>query len=286
MKLALLTITALIAFAGNSILCRGALAQNLIDPTTFTAIRLISGACLLICLAHGNGVTSKASSQKHGLAAFFLFAYALAFSWAYIRLDAGVGALILFGCVQLAILAVDSLRGNRPSGLALLGSFLALAGLIYLLLPGSRAPDLLSGGLMALAGIAWGGYTLLGRGSATPITDSAKNFFLTIPWVALSLVILLLATNDQFFATPKGALFALASGALASGVGYAIWYSVLPSLKGIEAGALQMLVPLLTAIAGLVFFEETISLRLIIASVMILLGLGLVLVARHRASLR
>jgi drug/metabolite transporter (DMT)-like permease len=270
-----LTLLALVAFAANSIFCRLALHTGAIDAMSFTSVRLLSGALMLALLLylrsrHQNTLTRQ---MFNPLPAICLFGYAMLFSWAYTLLDTGTGALILFGTVQLTMIGRSLLGGSHLTRLECGGSAMAISGLTYLLLPGVSAPSLPAAGAMALAGIAWGGYTLLGKASKDALAGSAVNFMLTLP---LALLISLLDITDTHIST-AGISYAVASGALASGCGYAIWYQVLPRLGTTTAATVQLSVPMLAAFGGTLFLSETISDRLLIASCLTLGGIALVI---------
>ena len=274
----LLTAVAMLAFAGNSLLCRLALKTTEIDPATFTSLRLLSGAlmlALLLRLRHG-----RAAMAGSWGGATALFIYAAAFSFAYGSLAAGVGALLLFGAVQISMLLWGWLQGERPGPMSLAGLLLAFAGLLTLLLPGASAPALGGSLLMLLAGVAWGTYSLLGRTSSDALAATTGNFVRSLPMAALlSLVLLQTASWDM-----NGVLYALASGALASGLGYAIWYMAIVDLKAIQAATVQLSVPIITALAGGLLLDEALSLRLTLSSLAVLGGIALVLAARQRAT--
>ncbi|WP_028627976.1 DMT family transporter [Metapseudomonas resinovorans] len=270
----LLTALAMLAFAGNSLLCRLALKETAIDAASFTAIRIASGALmlwLLLRLRH-----TPLASTGNWRAALALFVYAAAFSYAYLQLDAGAGALLLFGAVQLCMVVFGLLRGERLNPQQALGFALATGGLVVLLLPGATAPPLVGGLLMLLAGLAWGVYTLLGRQAGLPLAATAGNFIRALPFAAL----LLLPFIDQLTLDLPGLIYALLSGALTSGIGYAIWYSALPGLGALQAASVQLSVPVLAALGGALLLGETISLRLALVSLAVLGGIALVLRAK------
>lgn len=273
----LLTLLALIALSGNSVLARLALAGSDLDAAGFTAIRLLSGA---LCLALIIGLRRSPSTQRirgSWSSALALFVYALTFSYAYLSLATGTGALILFGFVQLTMILIGWLTGQRLSIQEGLGMLLAFAGLTYLMLPRTGTPSLTGFVLMAIAGIAWGIYTLRGRGSQDAVADTAWNFIRTVPMTAA----LLLATLSALQWDTYGALMAMLSGALTSGLGYALWYTVLRSLTMTQAAVLQLSVPLLAAFGGILFAAEPITQTFMIASALILGGIGLVTRARQ-----
>ncbi|MBI3716068.1 MAG: DMT family transporter [Betaproteobacteria bacterium] len=270
-RVALLTGIAMLAFAGNSLLCRVALAQTGIDAASFTALRLASGAIVLWLLVRQNG--HRPEGRGNGWSALALFVYAAAFSFAYISLTAATGALLLFGAVQTTMIGFGLVRGEKFRPMQMLGFALALGGLIGLLLPGLAAPPLFGAALMLLAGVAWGVYSLRGRGGGDPVRVTAGNFLRAAPIaIALALVMLPYAKVDI-----AGVAYAIASGALASGLGYAVWYSVLPALKATQAATVQLSVPVIAAIGGIVFLGESMSLRLVLASAAILGGIAIVI---------
>ncbi len=275
---AALTVLALIAFAGNSVFCRLALAGPIIDPASYTAVRLITGAVTLWIIAAFRRKESFGKSGGSWISASMLFLYAVTFSFAYISLSTGTGALILFAAVQITMIAVGLYAGERPEILEWLGLFIAISGLIYLVSPGITAPSILGSLLMAIAGIAWGVYSLRGRGASDPVGATTDNFLRTVP-LAVGLILLWLSTLTI---TPMGFLWAALSGSITSGVGYVLWYAALPRLTATRAATVQLAVPVLAALAGVVVLSEAISLRLVISSVAILGGVGLA-VSRHKA---
>ncbi len=279
MKVVVLTAIAMFAFAANSVLARLAFATAHAEPLSYTGIRLASGAVVLAALlwlrrAPGTPVTIGGSWR----AAAALFGYALAFSIAYILLGAGTGALILFASVQIGILGWAVFRGDRPGTLEWLGLAIALAAFAYLVSPGLVAPHPLGTLLMVGSGLCWAAYTLLGRGSKAPLVDTAGNFIRCLP-VALLIIVagLLLHPID-----PGAVAYAVASGALASGLGYAVWYAVLPSLARTQAAVVQLTVPAIAAAGGVLLIAEPPTLRLVIASIGILGGVALALLAADR----
>ena len=272
----LLTMIAMLAFAGNSLLCRLALKTTSIDPASFTSLRLLSGALMLAILLRLRHTKAPAAGSWSGAAALFI--YAAAFSFAYVSLDAGAGALLLFGAVQISMLLWGLYQGERPGPLSLVGLLMAFAGLLVLLLPGASAPPLGASLLMIVAGVAWGAYSLLGRGSSDPLAATASNFVRSVPLTAtLSLAFLYTAQWHSL-----GALYAVASGALASALGYAIWYSAIRDLKAIQASTVQLSVPIITALAGALLLGEALTLRLSLSAIAVLGGIALVLGNRQR----
>jgi drug/metabolite transporter (DMT)-like permease len=270
-----LTALAMTAFAANSILCRLALKATQIDPASFTLIRLVSGsAALWIIVRVRSGTTASAGNWR---SAWSLFAYAAAFSYAYVTLDAGTGALLLFGAVQATMILVGLARGERLTVLQTGGLLLALGGLVSLLLPGATAPPWIGAILMTAAGVAWGAYSLLGRGSTRPTATTAGNFLR-----GAALATLLSAVALPWFNwDPVGALYASLSGAIASGMGYAIWYTALPGLQATQAATVQLSVPVIAAAGGVLLLGEHLTPRLLLCSAAILGGIALVLRARR-----
>jgi drug/metabolite transporter (DMT)-like permease len=283
-KIFLYTVLALIAFAANSLLCRLALSRNAIDAATFSAVRLASGALILLIIAFAVNRKSAFSSNADAVSAFWLFLYAIAFSFAYLSLSAGTGALILFGAVQATMIIYVLFKGERFFRSEWVGLLLAIAGLIYLLLPGLSAPSVSGAALMLVAGIAWGFYSLLGRGAQNPLTNTANNFLYSLPFVfAVNLAILLFGNPHV---STNGILLAILSGAVTSGLGYVIWYAALKGLTSIQAAMVQLAVPVLAAISGVIILSETLSLRLIISAIMILGGIALAVLSRQIAKKR
>ena len=267
----------MLAFAANSILCRLALGSELIDPGSFTTLRLVSGAIILVGVITVQR-TPLELRKADPRAAMALFAYAICFSYAYTGLSTATGALILFGCVQLTMVFDDIRQGKQPQAKAWIGIALAFGGLLYLLLPGVAAPSLVSAVLMALAGVAWGMYSLKGKLASAPVIATTRNFVLTVP-LTLIVSITLLPT---IYITAEGAMLAVASGALASGLGYVIWYAVLPWLRSTTAATVQLSVPLIAALGGVVVVAEPLTTRLIVATALILGGIALVIFTSSR----
>lgn len=274
----LLTTLAMIAFASNSLLNRLALGQNVIDPTSYTTVRLVSGAVMLFIIASIQRKTNQPILRGSWISAAFLFLYAITFSFAYLSLSTGTGALILFGSVQVTMIVVALRSGERPSSLEWIGLFLALGGLVYLVFPGLTAPSSLGSALMTVAGIAWGFYTLRGRGSQNPLGDTAGNFVYSVPMI---LVILFVSLKTVHLSL-NGVIYAVLSGALASGVGYAVWYTALRGLTTTRAATVQLSVPIIAALGGVIFLAENVSVRLFVAGVLILGGIALSLSSRAK----
>ncbi|HEX5460925.1 MAG TPA: DMT family transporter [Steroidobacteraceae bacterium] len=269
-RIVICTILALVAFAGNSLLCRAALAHTHIDASSFTTVRLLSGAVVLCGLVS----LRKAARAGRGnwLSALALFAYAAGFSFSYLHLTAAAGALLLFGAVQTTMIGFGIWSGERLQWPQMIGLVLACGGLIGLLLPGLSAPPLMGAMLMIGAGAAWGIYSLRGRHGGDSLKITAGNFVRTVPMaLVLSLVLARRTSLD-----PAGLGYAFLSGALTSGVGYAIWYTALPSLESTTAATVQLSVPILAAVGGVFFLGESLTLRLLVASVAIIGGIGLV----------
>ena len=271
------TALALIAFAANSVLCRLALGEEMIDASSFTIIRLLSGVIVLFILINVFKTQQKTSIQGSWSASLMLFLYAITFSFAYITLDTGTGALILFGSVQITMILLSLISGSRLHASEWLGLVIAFTGFVYLILPGVSAPSLSGFILMTVSGIAWGIYTLMGRASKNPMMNTANNFFRTIPLVS----ILALLTISQAQVSITGIILAVLSGALASGVGYTIWYIALGGLSSTQAAVLQLLVPLIAATGGVIFVSEEITLRLLISAGIILTGILLVISGKY-----
>lgn len=267
----LLTTLAMFAFASNSLLCRVALNDTDIDAASFTTVRLVSGAAVLWLVARMNAGTR--SGNGNWLSALALSVYAAGFSFAYVALPASTGALLLFGAVQATMIGHGIRAGERLAGLQLFGLLLALGGLIGLLLPGLSAPPLDQALLMLSAGIAWGIYSLRGKGAGDATRVTAGNFLRAVPFAA----VLSMLTLDRASLDSAGIGYAVASGALASGMGYAIWYTALPALRATTAATVQLSVPIITALGGIIFLGESATLRLVLASIAILGGIALVL---------
>jgi drug/metabolite transporter (DMT)-like permease len=277
-RIIIITTLAMIAFAGNSLLCRAALKHTAIDAASFTAIRLVSGA-LVLCLVVSISRRSH-TGRGNWLSAFALFAYAAGFSFAYVSLPAATGALLLFGAVQATMIGHGIWTGERLLRVQLAGLVLALAGLAGLLLPGLSAPPVLGSLLMLGAGVAWGVYSLRGRGAGDPTRVTAGNFLRAVP-IAAALSVLMV---DHTSLDSAGFWYAVASGALASGIGYSIWYTALPALKATKAATVQLSVPVIAALGGIVFLGEPLTLRLILSSVAILGGIALVILEKQQAN--
>jgi drug/metabolite transporter (DMT)-like permease len=270
-----LTVVTLVAFAANSVLCRLALGERSVDAASFTTIRLVSGAVVLALLARAGGHRLAGSWRS----AVMLFLYAAAFSFAYLTLAAGTGALLLFGAVQLTMILSALVQGERPRAGEWAGLGIALAGLVWLVLPGLAAPSPVGAALMILAGVGWGFYSLLGRRASDPLADTAGNFVRAVP---LGLAVSVVAA-PALHLTPRGVGVAVASGALASGLGYVVWYAALRRLTATRAATVQLAVPAIAAAGGVLFLGETLTGRLVAASVLVLGGIGLAVARRSAA---
>jgi len=301
LKVFIYTAFALVAFAFNSILCRLALRGDEADAAGFAAVRLGSGALALVAISYLAARVSsrKVSEGKAGDArlaapseqatdrsatitgnwpsAFFLFAYAVCFSFAYLGLTAGTGALILFGSVQMTMVATAIVRGERPAPFEWVGFVIAVGGLVYLVLPGLASPPLTSSLLMAAAGVSWAAYTLRGKSSRDPLADTTGNFIRSLPFAAVIAIVFL----PNLYLTPRGWLLAIISGAVTSGAGYTIWYSVVKAHTTTRAAVLQLSVPVIAASIGVVFLAEPADVRLVAAAVLILGGIGLTIIGRN-----
>ncbi len=271
-RVMMLTAIAMTAFSANSILCRFALGGALIDAASFTSIRICSGALFLGVMFVSKKNTLKGlPAENKGLMPIMLTVYALFFSYAYIRLDAGTGALILFGAVQTTMILSGWLSGERMNVLQFTGFLMAASGLVYLVFPGLSAPSPFGAFLMAIAGVAWGVYSLLGKKASDPFCATVFNFTVSIPLVLMFGFLI----STPVLITIKGAGAAALSGTLASGAGYVIWYTALKGLSSTKAAIVQLTVPVITALCGIIFLSEIFSLRFLIASFFILTGIGL-----------
>lgn len=285
MRTLLLTCVSMLAFAANSLLCRLALVDARIDPASFGLLRLASGALVLTLIVRwragaGAGAGVAARGVVDWLAASMLFAYVALFSFAYLSLSASVGALILFGAVQLTMIGAGLRAGERFAPAAWAGLAVAIGGLVYLVSPGLTAPSAGGAASMALAGMAWGVYSLRGRGVADALAATASNFTRAVlPALALSLVTIAYAAADGV-----GIALAIASGALTSGIGYVIWYAALRGLTAMRAASVQLSVPPIAALGGVLVLSEPLTSRLVAASAAILGGIAVVLLVRGRSA--
>ena len=276
----LLTSVTMVAFAGNSLLCRLALRDASIDPASFTSVRLLSGALTLLFIVMLTR-RQRALPQNGGwISSVVLVFYAITFSYAYVSLSAGAGALILFGCVQGTMIAVGLWRGDRPGGLEWLGWLLAFGGMAWLVLPGAAAPPAGGALLMAAAGVGWGLYSLRGQSESDPIASNATNFLLSIVFVAL-LTALTWSTAEL---TSRGIVIAIVAGSITTGIGYVIWYAALDYLTAMQAALVQLSVPAIATAGGVLMLSEPLSLRLVASSTLVLGGICIALVTRQRTS--
>lgn len=270
-----LTVIAMFAFAANPLICRLALGEQLIDAASFTSVRVVSGAVTLALIMlprwrrHGRGPVDWRSVSM-------LFIYMTFFSFAYLSLSASTGTLLLFGAVQFTMLIAAIRDGERFALLSWIGIALASIGMIYLVSPGITSPDPVGATLMVIAGAAWGSYSLLGRSAADPLESTAINFVYSVPMV----IIVTLWFMDDFHSTRAGFMLAVTSGAITSGLGYAVWYAALRGLTASHAATVQLSVPTIAALGGIIFLSEPASLRLIVASALTLGGIAIVLVQR------
>ena len=284
----------MVAFAANSLFCRMALSTTNIDPTTFTTIRIVSGAGALILLsawiAHINKLTTKGNTTTSNVAlaigiksnssvvgGISLFIYAICFSFAYVSMSTGAGALLLFGSVQITMIGNGFIKGERFIWGQWVGFLLAFAGLIILLLPSATTPTFKSGLLMVTAGIAWAVYSIIGKGSSSAILATTGNFFLASFFCGLLTVISLFISSTTTPISQSGVFYAIASGVLASAFGYAIWYTALPLIKSTSAATVQLSVPVIATLMGWVCLDEHITMQIFLASIMTLGGIFFVL---------
>lgn len=283
-RVALLTLVAMVAFAGNSLLTRAALRGSGIDAASFTAIRIVSGAVALWLIVRLGSRPASARAAGTWGSSLALFAYAAAFSLAYLSLTAATGALLLFGAVQVTMITAGLVGGEQLTAAQALGLALAFAGLVGMLLPGLSAPPMGGALLMVLSGVAWGVYSLRGRtavaGGSDPTVVTAGNFILAVP-MALGLVGVAWGVTTGLDVDVAGVLLAVASGAVTSGMGYAVWYAALTGLTATSAATVQLSVPVITAVAGVSLLGEALTLRLVLASAAVLGGIALVILARR-----
>lgn len=280
LRTAVLAALALTAFAANSLLCRAALGGESIGPAAFSGIRIASGAAALFLLLAARQRAAPRRVAGSWASASMLFLYVAGFSYAYVELSTGTGALILFGVVQLTMMVRALQRGERPHAIEWAGMAVALGGLVWLVFPGLSAPSPIGAALMAAAGMGWGVYTLLGRGSTAPLTDTTGNFVRALALAVPVGTVLALAVDDGPV-TSLGVLLATTSGALTSGVGYALWYAALAGLTRTRAALLQLSVPAITAIAGVLLLGEALTARLVTAMALVLGGIGAAIAGRR-----
>jgi drug/metabolite transporter (DMT)-like permease len=278
MTTALLAIVALAAFAANSVFARLALGNPSIDPASYTTVRLTTGAATLWLIACFGKVDKPAAFDNGWTSAAMLFLYATTFSFAYISLTTGTGALILFAAVQITMIAVGLYAGERPSTLHWLGLLIAVLGLVYLVSPGITAPSAVGSLLMGTAGVAWGVYSILGRGVTHPVHVTAQNFLRSVPLI----LIVLMFYSSSLAVTAEGFLWAALSGSITSAVGYVIWYAALRGLTATLAATVQLSVPAIAALGGVVFLSEQITLRLLLSGAVILAGVSLAIFSHKK----
>ena len=276
-RILILTLLAMIAFASNSLLCRLALKQTGIDAASFTFIRIFSGAGALWLIMKMRRATWK--EEGSWSSALALFIYAAAFSFAYLDLSAGTGALLLFGAVQATMILWGFRKGERLDAIQMVGLIFAVTGLVVLMFPGLSAPPLLGSILMLGAGVAWGIYSLRGKGEKNPVSVTGGNFVRAVPFAAAACII----SVPWIHVDPAGVSYAMISGAITSGLGYVIWYSALPGLKAASAATVQLSVPVLAATGGILLLAEPLTLRYLLASIAILGGIALVVLEKNRA---
>jgi drug/metabolite transporter (DMT)-like permease len=282
-RLFILTLLAMIAFASNSLLCRAALKQTNIDAATFTFIRIFSGALALWIVMKARKPPSFVAAvddrriNGNWISAFALFAYAAAFSFAYVDLSAGTGALLLFGAVQATMIFCGLRKGERLDAIQIIGLVVAVTGLVVLVFPGLSAPPLVGSILMLGAGVAWGIYSLRGKRAGDAVAATTGNFLRAVPFAAAVSIILI----PRIHVDLAGIIYAAISGAITSGVGYVIWYSALPGLKAASAATVQLSVPVLAATGGILLLGEPITLRYVFASIAVLGGIALVVIEKR-----
>ena len=279
------TAVALMAFAANSILCRMALGQGSVDAATFSIVRVLSGAAMLLAVsARIRGSVFPVGGSW--TAAALLVVYAFPFAFAYNQLSAGTGALILFGCVQVTMPLAALMSGERPHPLQWVGLAVALGGLAYLVSPGLTAPSPTGAALMVIAGVAWGAYSLAGLGGVnpgsprggSPLSQTTGNFVRAVPLIGMAGLMFL----PRLHVEPGGVLLSVASGAVTSGLGYVAWYAAVRGLTAMRASVVQLAVPVVAAIGGVLLLSETITLRLLLSTVLVLGGIAMAIVARQR----
>jgi drug/metabolite transporter (DMT)-like permease len=277
-----LTLLAMIAFAGNSLLCRAALKQTTVDAATFTFVRVFSGAAalwLIVKMRHASSWADDRRIRGNWLSALALFAYAAAFSFAYVDLSAGTGALLLFGAVQATMILWGLYKGEQLDAIQIVGFTVAMTGLIVLVFPSLSAPPLIGSILMLGAGVAWGIYSLRGKGEKKPARVTTGNFVRAVPLAAAVSIISVHWVRIDL----AGVSYAMISGAITSGLGYVIWYSALQDLKAASAATVQLSVPVLAATGGILLLGEPLTLRYLLASIAILGGIALVVLEKNRA---
>ena len=278
-KMIFLTSIALIAFAANSVLCRMALKEGSIDPGSFTGIRLLSGAFTLLLLIGISRKGKKIEKKGSWASGLMLFIYAICFSYAYVSLDTGTGALIAFSTVQITMIVYSIVKGHKLSLIETIGILLAFGGFVYLVSPGVNAPPLFGMLLMILSGFGWGMYSIYGNNSKNPLEDTAYNFLRSLPLIGL----VLLVTIKKLHLSQEGVILALISGTITSGLGYTIWYMALNYLNRVEASVVQLAVPVIAAAGGILFLAERPNLRLVLSTLLIFIGIYLVIRSKGKS---
>lgn len=277
LSLVLLTVITMLAFAANSVLCRYALGSNLMDAASFSALRLIAGAIFLLSLVYFKDSAFKLAKPRT-VPVLALLAYMLGFSFAYNQLSAATGALLLFGFVQITMLAFALRGGERPALAGIAGYAVAVSGLLYLVAPGLESPPLSYAGLMAIAGVAWGIYSILGAGGRDPTQATAQNFF----YASLIAIFVSFSQIQNLSITWQGALAAAVSGAVTSGLGYSIWYYLVGSIRAVTAALAQLSVPAIAAVGGALLLLEPLNQRIVLSTLLTLGGTAFVLVVTER----
>lgn len=274
MRIALLTTLTMIAFAMNSVLNRAAIDGEYADAASFALVRVLAGAVVLAMVLTVRGTGFEILNKRRWMGALSLAVYLIGFSLAYLTLDAGLGALILFGTVQIALFAYATLWEVIPTRNQVIGAGIAFAGLCLALWPGAQTGSLMGAIFMVAAGLGWAAYTLIGRGAADPIAATATQFLICLPFMAVLLI------APELYMTPMGMLLAIVSGGLTSGLGYALWYAVLPHLAGARAAIVQLSVPVIAMVLGALFLAEPIGLRVLIAAVLVIGGIAVAITAK------
>jgi len=280
MRASILTLAAMLAFAGNSIICRLALVGGSIDPGNFTYIRLASGAITLLLILRLRSGGLVVGTHGSWFSASLLFLYAICFSYAYVNLSTGTGALILFGCVQATMIVTALRSGDRPSAAESLGWLLAGCGFLWLLLPGVSAPSLQASSLMAIAGIGWGVYSVRGKRESDALASTASNFARTLIPVAIAAIVTTMTLGDSHWSN-EGVALAILSGGLTSGIGYVVWYAALRYLTSMQAALVQLSVPAIAALGGVLLVAEVPSLRLLLSGLLVLGGISIALAGKR-----
>ncbi|WP_139302527.1 DMT family transporter [Thalassotalea sp. PP2-459] len=273
LSLVSLTLLTLIAFAGNSVLCRLAVKEGYIDPASYTNIRLVAGVFALWLIFLFTHKPAKLTVNKNNwLGGISLYLYAITLSYGYLTVETGIGAVVLFGAVQVTLVLFSFIKGHKISLLEWLGLLIAFIGFVYLMADELGQPSLIGLILMTISGITWGIYTQSGLDGLAPIQNTTANFTCTIPLILVSMFLITTEVSLSF----QGIILAIISGAVTSAIGYALWYNILPSFTSIQAGVVQLLVPIVAAIGGVIFVNDAITIKLFIASLLVLGGAALV----------